>query len=198
MSTTRATTMGTAVSVLVAALLAMGGLAWACTPQTKVLSAAPASGTAGTALTLRGNAVAPGQPVEIRWNGVRGQRVGQAVADADGEFVGQAVAPDVPPGVYFLVVVAGEDAGVGRMAFEVTSAEPAADTAAPAGDLWSSQAPSPASTAGGLAPGLVAGIALLGVGLVALFAGATVAAVNSRPSALAGSERRADTRSFSE
>lgn len=181
MRTTRATAVGTAVSIMAVGLLAMGGLAWACTPQTKVLSAAPASGTAGTALTLRGNAVAPGQPVEIRWNGVRGQRVGQAVADADGEFVGQAVAPDVPPGVYFLVVVAGEDAGVGRMAFEVTSAEPAADTTtAPTGELWSSQAPSPASTSGGLAPGLVAGIALLGGGLVALFAGATVAAVNSR------------------
>lgn len=187
MRATRGKTAGTAVALMLGALMAMGGLAWACTPQTKIISAAPAFGPAGTQLTLRGNAVAAGQPVEIRWNSVRGQRVGQAVADAEGEFVTEVVAPDVPAGVYSMVVVAGEDAGVGRMAYELTSSE---SPASPAGvaDAWSSPAGSSAPAPSAVPPALVAGISLLGVGLVALFAGATVAVANSRQVAPARSE----------
>lgn len=176
-----------AVAGVFAVVLGASSLAWACSAQARVLAANPPAGLARSPVTVRGEAVTPSQAVEIRWNSVQGERVGSAVADASGNFSAQATVPDAAPGVYSLIVVAG-DTGVGRMAFEVTPALDTQPVAAlsPASHLngarsaWDSPARTqePSSSPGGL--GLGAGVGLLAVGLVVLFAGSTVAVTRRR------------------
>lgn len=168
------------------ALMAAAGSAWACTPQARVVAASAESGPGRSAVVVRGEAVAPAGPVELRWDSVQGPAIGGAVADANGAFSADAHIPDAAPGVHTILVVA-QGNGVGRLAFEVT---PASVSPAPAGSpsLWAGPAASTSTASSGLG-GTAVGAGLLGAGAVALSAGAAVAALNRRrvlASALAG------------
>lgn len=115
-------------------------------------------------------------PVEIRWSGVKGELLAVATPERN-SISGPVRVPDVPPGVYSLMLVAPD--GVARAALGVVGARSAAAPAATA-QLWprltSSSGPSTVGP-GGASP---LGVALLGFGLVGLLAGSTVALVGRR------------------
>jgi hypothetical protein len=125
--------------------------------------------------------------VEIRWNGVAGPKIGEAVADASGNFSAVARIPDAAPNVYSLVAVAG-NVGIGHAAYEVTGDVPVSLSRGTAGDvpapsfaspqLSVSDRPQPLSDGG--TPILAVGMGFLGTGLVALFAGVLIASVRRR------------------
>lgn len=161
-------------------LAVTGGWAWACTPQPRVVAASAESGPPGKSVVVRGEAVAPAGPIELRWNAVRGPVVAATLADADGRFSSEVRIPEVPPGVHTIFVVAGTT-GVGRTPFEVTPSS--TSTAPKSTQSWSA---SPASTSRGEG-GLAVAAGLLGLG-AALASGAAVAAIQRRK-ALAYSPR---------
>jgi len=144
---------------------------------------------------LEGQA-ASSTPVEVRWNSLEGEKIGASTADFNGNFAVSAKIPQAKPGIYFLVVRAG-DAGVVRSPFEVTSegalstpdAVPFADVAASSADLWSAFSDSGASVEGtGATQGsgdnsgiqALAGAALLVAGIAGLASGLAVARRRSR------------------
>ena len=122
-----------------AVLLLMAGAVWACTAQPRIFSLGPQVGPVGMEIKLEGQ-TARNVPVEIRWNSNQGAAIGEGLSDFNGNFSVPARIPDAEPGMYFLVVTAGE-AGVVRTAFQVTS-EGVSDAveelpaAAGSSDLW--------------------------------------------------------------
>lgn len=120
---------------LVGAVLALGVVATAtasaCVPQARLVSLQPRpSGPAGSQVTVEGVGFDPGT-AEVRWNGPGGTLL--AIAEGPSFSVPIAV-PDVPPGLYAVVVLMRlPDGGVGNAgsaAFDVTG-EGAAGTRAP-------------------------------------------------------------------
>lgn len=164
----------------VSGFLSVSGQAWACTPQARIVAASPAVGPPLSASSVRGEAVTPEAPVEIRWNGVKGPVVGTALADKQGAFTAAVAVPDVAPGVYTLVAVAGT-AGLTRTAFEVTAATaPAVVSAAPS-NVWSSGSGSGIEASdSGSSSGAVMGVGLLAFGLVGVVGGFAVVAGRRR------------------
>lgn len=163
------------VAVLV---LAWASVAFACTVQPQVrYSLLPESAEPGSAVMVEGRNLVTESPVEIRWDGVGGQVLAEATP-VDGALSVPVQVPDVAPGVYSLMLVT-ENAGVGRTAFEVTGAAGDAPAPVSAAQLW----PSPTVglvTANPAAGPSLAGVALLAVGLVGLFAGSAVAVTRRR------------------
>lgn len=169
-------TLGGAIGAGVLGLVGWVGVAFACTvAPPEVYSILPESAAPGSTVVVQGKAVRSDAPIDIRWNGVGGQRLAVATA-ASGDFSVPVKIPAVSPGVYSLSVVAA-DGRVGRTAFEVT-ALPGSAPAAPA-PLWLSNAERPATTSPGSTVN-PAGVALLAVGLVGLFAGSAVAVTRRR------------------
>jgi len=167
------------------AVLSAASLALACTGQTRILSITPQAGPPGTAVTLKGEAIVPGTPVEVRWNGLNGPGLANATAGPGGTFSAVVNVPEAAPGVYYLVVSAGETA-VARNAFEVT-----ASASVPGGPVSTANVPGRSVSSGlwnGLSanrgavdagtvagtpsrtqsPGALIGIALAGAGAVAM------------------------------
>lgn len=184
MSTRRVSVVSFVTAMLGVALLST---AWACTGQPQVFSVSPLAATAGSEVTMRGDAVAPGTAVELRWNAVAGPKLAETTADEAGQFaMSFAVPADAEPGVYSLMAIAGEgdaDAGVGRTAFEVAADPQAGDegqASAPSG--FAADQPTSLHTADqtGMTPALAAGVALLSVGAIALFGGFAVATAQRR------------------
>lgn len=186
MGTKRVTLVG---FVTVAVSLMVLSAAWACTGQPQVFSVSPLTATAGSEVTMRGNEVAEGTPIELRWNGVAGPKLAEATAAETGNFVLAFTVPaDAEPGVYSLMVVAGQgeaEAGVGRTTFEVAADPQAASAAGGPGTPQGFHAPVdsvgldvPASPASATA--LTAGVLLLAVGASGLFGGFAVATVSRR------------------
>ncbi|MGI8425859.1 MAG: hypothetical protein ACR2M4_04525 [Actinomycetota bacterium] len=138
------TRRGTSGSFLGAALLLLTASAvWACTAQPRIFSLGPQVGPVGLEIILEGQTAASA-PVEVRWNSLEGAKIGEGVADFNGNFAAATRIPEASPGVYFLVVRAG-DAGVVRTPFEVTGEKApsraatdgsAASAAASSSDLW--------------------------------------------------------------
>lgn len=182
-------------------VLALAGLAWACTAQAELQIIPPAYGPAGSQVSVSGNSgtYLP-HPVEIRWNSAAGPVLAASETSAGPEtgrtFSTQVTIPEVSPGVYYLLATI-EGQGVARAAFEVTSAGVttapsvgARPTAGVEADLWSALGPStarnaPAASAlperGASSPALIAGTAFLALGAAALSAGAVVALGRKRP-----------------
>lgn len=165
------------VAATVLGLVGWAGAAFACSPQPQVYSLLPGVAAPGETVQVEGRSVTGAAPVEIRWNGVGGQLL--AVATPVGGAVSVAVqVPDVAPGIYSLTLV-NPDVGVGRTAIEVTGEAGAAAAVSSAG-LW------PTAVDGALAPAAVsstpgvAGLLLLGAGLVGLFGASTVVVVRRR------------------
>lgn len=175
-------------TVLGVVLFAVAGAALACTPKPRVFSSLPEAAPPGAAVVVRGENVPSQHPVEIRWNGVRGDLLATATADGHGAFAVPVTVPQAAPGIYTMVFLAG-DAGIARMSFEVTSSTtvPVA-TPRNANTLWSLDT-SPASPADDSHLGLQVGMVLLSVGTVALFTGFAVATVRRRRAPLLTGER---------
>lgn len=109
------------VALAALVLVGLAGVAWACTPHATLTPVGIASGPSGSLVPMAGKATTQ-EAVELRWDGVDGQLVGQVpVSEIDGgEFATEITVPEVDPGVYSIVAVNG-DRGVARAAFEVTA-----------------------------------------------------------------------------
>ena len=97
------------VSILfttLAAGMAVSAVAWACTPSAYLFPVAPASGQAGSQVTLRGGQFGDG-PVEIRFDSERGKILGTALGP---DFSITVQIPDSSPGVHYLVAIARDPA----------------------------------------------------------------------------------------
>ncbi|MDQ6948420.1 MAG: hypothetical protein M3256_19720 [Actinomycetota bacterium] len=90
------------------AFLWRAGPGWACVPQ-PVVSLSPSSfGPAGSQVTIQGLRFGGG-PVEVRWNGLDGQRLG----DTGGtQFSLPVTIPAAPEGLYVLTVLSRGNDGV--------------------------------------------------------------------------------------
>jgi len=176
---------GIVVLLAAMAMLSAASLALACTGQTRILSVTPQAGSPGTAVTVKGEAIVPGTLVEIRWNGLNGTQMASATAGPAGTFSTVVNVPEATPGIYYLVVNAGETA-VARNVFEVTTPASAATGGLSASsnsvrsvssDLWNGLAASRGAVEAGATPGTpnraqsagtLIGIALAGAGAIAL------------------------------
>jgi len=185
------------------ALAALASLAWACTPQARMLALTPIAASPGKTVTVTGDSVTPGAAVEIRWNSAQGQPLAATSANASGSYSVAGAVPAVAPGIYYLVAtagVAGQPAPqIARIAFEVTGAAEGtqasaskAPVAAGASQLWSGFSASDANvSSAGIQtssspahPGAAAGVGLLAVGAVGLIsATALIARRRSKASA---------------
>lgn len=167
-----------AAAGVAASVLAGGAWAWACTPQPRVVATSAESGPPRGSVTVRGEAVAPSGPVELRWDGVRGPVIATAVADESRRFEAKAIVPDSEPGVHTIMVVS-QGVGVGRTPFEVTSSSASTAPAEPRSSPWPAAHNPPSGGQGGIG-GLVIGAGLLGVGAAALSGGAALATIGRR------------------
>lgn len=122
------------------------------------------------------------EPVEIRWNGAKGDVLATATA-ANGSFSVPVKILAVPEGVYSLMLVTA-DAGVGRAAIQATGAPSATHQAQTAPRLW----PTGSGDPSGLRSASRGGPSLLAVGLIGPFAVSTVAVIRRRR-VLAGSQQ---------
>lgn len=174
-----------------AVVLGFASLAWACTNFARVDAINPPADAARSEVTVRGVVGGVNTPVELRWNALNGQVVGEARADASGAFSVRGTIPDAAPGVYSIIAVAGES-GIGRVAFEVTAPAGTQPVVSPVGlggasgsdsRLWSGYDAGSGrldSPAGESDWAMRLGIGVLAVGLAGTFAGVTVAAHRRR------------------
>lgn len=161
--------LGAAAFVLVLGAISS---AWACTIVATSVGVSPPAAPERSAVRIQGTSVTSGLPVEVRWNSVDGPILGTAVSGRKGEFVVEATVPASIPGMYALVAVAPDQAGVGRAAFQITEppvplGESMAAPVPAQSDAWLSGQAS--ATTG--SSGILAGLGLAGVGLVGLFGG---------------------------
>lgn len=157
--------LGVVGGVVVATMVTLAGLAWACTSFIRIESITP--GTEQPATTkIEGSGAVAGAAVAVRWNGVEGPVIGQAEADEAGRFSIEAAVPEVPAGLYVLVADDGETP-VGRAAIEIT---PGAATAV---------SPLPVGSSGPALSTQV-GIGLLAGGLVLLAGGFALVTLRQR------------------
>lgn len=167
----------------VVAVLSAASMAWACTYQPRIVGVTPQATERGGVVRMTAQGVAAAQAVEIRWNGTEGLKLAETRSDAVGNFSVDVAIPDVAPGVYSLVAVAGSNA-VARAAFEVTGDVPASVAAHPTIASSTGFGPSLVDAAparsSGTDPGFMAGMALLVAGSLALASGVAVAAVRRR------------------
>lgn len=163
-----------AVGIGVGIVAGWAGVAFACSPSPRVSALLPESASPGSTVVVQGQAVT-GSGVDIRWNGVRGKRLAVAEPDASGAFSVPVQVPDVAPGVYSLTLV-DDSVSIGRMAFEVIGQ---AGSRVPGVQVWPNMSAQP-SIASPVAGGANAGMVMLGLGLVILAAGSTVAVARRR------------------
>lgn len=106
-----------------AVVLAAMSFAWACGPQ-PYISLDPASGTAGTVVSVAGRNFQDGT-LEIRWSSANGHLLATTTGP---EFSTQVTIPDAAPGSYVIMGVQYEENGdfrgtPGRATFEVQSTQ---------------------------------------------------------------------------
>ncbi|MGH2771937.1 MAG: hypothetical protein ACRDIU_02200 [Actinomycetota bacterium] len=168
------------VAVVGLVLLALGGLAWACTVAAS-LSIAQISGPAGVPVNITGSTFGPA-PVEIRWNSVDGQ----ILATAQGPDFTVAVTPpaDARADFYYVVAIQKGPEAVFKASgiFEVTGPS-GAKSQATSTDLWSgftgqsSSVPAvPQATPDSAFSSSAAGFRLLAAGAMGLIGAGFVAA----------------------
>jgi len=186
------------------ALAALASLAWACTPQARMLALSPIAASPGRSVTVNGDSVAPGADVALRWNSAQGERLALTTADAAGTYSVSGTVPNVAPGIYYIVAtagIAGQPAPqMARIAFEVTGAAGGGTQASASklpdatasSQLWSGFDPADANVSnagtqtstGAAHPGAAAGFGLLAAGAVGLIS-ATALIARRRPKASA-------------
>lgn len=159
-------------------VLSWASVAFACSVLPQVsYSLLPESASPGSKVVVEGSNVRTQSPVEIRWNGVGG-KVLASVTPTDGAFSVPVEIPEATPGIYSLMLVT-DNAGVGRTAFEVIGSAADASASGPIVQLWPTTE-GVAPTSGTAAGPSLAGVGLLAIGLVGLFAGTTVAVARRR------------------
>lgn len=167
------------VGVGVPVLLGWASVAFACSVSPQVTySLAPESATPGETVTVDGSAVSSRSSVEIRWNGVKGKVLATATP-TNGAFSVPVQVPEVPPGIYSLMLVT-TDAGVGRTSIEVAAPASSPSQRVAGAQVWPTAAEAGAaarSTSPG--PGAV-GVGLLAVGLAGMVGVSTLAVVLRR------------------
>lgn len=160
-------------------VLCLASTAFACSALPSVVRITPTAAQSGTTVQLAGSSVPAKGAVEIRWNGVTGPLLSTAVADQQGNFTTAVELPDAAPGVYSLLAVTEGNGGVARVAVEVLPSvtDPVTITAV---NSWTSVdgAAPPVEQRGDV--GMLVGVGVLSIGLIALFSAATVAAVGRR------------------
>jgi len=155
-------------------VLAMTAIAWACTPSAYLFPIAPASGAAGSEVTMRGGQFGNG-PIELRWGSANGKLLGTALGP---DFSIKVQIPDTSPGVNYLVAISRDPADLTKVsarraeAFEVTSLAGAHNTSDSFWDTGTEGAPASANTS------RAAGIAAVTVGMA--FAVASTALILAR------------------
>jgi hypothetical protein len=113
---------------VVAIVLSIASVAWACSPQCTIELMGPNSGPAGTEVTITGARFIG--PVEIRWGSETGPLLGEAPNYDDKGFTVRVTIPQAQPGVYMIVAVTKKkqlSSGKpwsAKQAFEVPGAEP--------------------------------------------------------------------------
>lgn len=167
--------------VAVLGMVALAGVALACTPKPEKFALDPPAAAPGEPVTVEGVA-APNAEVAIHWNSVDEAVVAETSADRSGDFSTTFEVPEqLEGGVAYVVASVDDGGGVTRAALEVTGGEQAATTAEEAWTL----APDAAAADTGSSPlsstPLVAGMAMLTLGVVGLFGGAAAASLQRRP-----------------
>lgn len=180
--------------LIVTGVLAISGLAWACSPQSQIYPLGVQSAQAHARIPVEGVASGKGGYVQIHWNGFGGPVVGSGVVPADqSRFSIEVTVPEASPGIHYLIMLA-PDGTTARAAIEVEGPTGSGLSSAGSGkrtvssDLWSGLMPSgsmgfPVSPAAAerpssASPALAAGIAMSAFGLGAV--AAALAAGGSR------------------
>lgn len=165
MSTRKSISIGFAS---LAVLLAVGAVAWACTPSAYLFPISPSSGVAGAEVTVRGGQFGNG-PVELRWASENGRLLTTALGP---DFTAKVTIPDKAEGVHYLVAVARDPSDPSKIlarrseAFQITS------SSTPGGNstdsLWG-DAGQPAVQETGIPAGALAAVGLgLSAGAMAI------------------------------
>lgn len=174
-----------AAGVLAVVPLSLGAAARACTPLPRSFGLIPKAASGAALAKAVGEGVAPRSPVEVRWDDVKGDLIGSAVADEKGQFSAMVAIPPAPRGAHIVLfraqaVGTSELTTVGRLPFAVMSPGELQSTASETGRsrvrIASAQPKS-----GGRAP--TNGALAMVVGIVALSVGGTVALVGRRRAA---------------
>lgn len=87
---------------IILVVMSSASVAWACTANAVITPVSPQSGTAGTAVTVSGEAFSAGSPVEIRWGSATGLLLARALGS---NFTVEITIPDARPGTYTLVAI---------------------------------------------------------------------------------------------
>ncbi len=166
-----------ALMVMVTAVVGTASFAWACTAPSATNNLSSQIGAPGSRITVTAaNFGATAGPREIRWNSISGPLL--ATAEGADFSVPVTVPADAKPGVYYIVALArGADGGFEAkvsQTFEVTASAAGAsakpDATGGASSFADERAPGlVGSSPDGRSSGMSAGVALLAVGLVALF-----------------------------
>lgn len=164
--------VGAALGVV--AVMFLGAAAWACTNLATLNLSAPA-GKPGDALTITGssfrvprNAGEALNPVLLRWNGVDGPVMAEAVPDPAGNISASVQIPDGQPGYYVIVAQqrnafgADEYGTPARAAFQILGPN-GQSVVQPTGSQTPSSVTSDPSSTGMIA--LTAGLGVLGLAL---------------------------------
>ena len=105
------------VATVAAATLAVGAAAFACT-NLATLNLSSTAGKAGDVVTVTGSSFAVGRgdaptfPVQLRWNGVDGTVLAEAMPDKAGNISATFTVPEGMPGYYVLVATQKDARGV--------------------------------------------------------------------------------------
>lgn len=149
---------------LFVAVIVVSAAAWACVPQPYLVLQPRASGPPGSALTVEGQNFSGRS--EVRWNGISGELLGTA----EGRQVSIPITiPEVPDGLYTLVVVSRDSGGgieaATPAAFQVVSEAGGTGSARPVTTAPTTTAPTPSqavppaiAAAGGAGLVIVAGV----------------------------------------
>lgn len=177
-----------ALVAAVVGVVALAGVAFACTPKPQVFALDAAAARPGEQVVVSGTMPpTPGAtgalaPIQIRWDATDGPVLAEVPVEPGGSFTATITVPqDAEPGWSYIAASADDQAtGVARAALEVTGDAQAVTASSSPWDLSSDLAATQAAGQGISAP-VAAGAGMLGLGLVGLFAGAATAAVSARP-----------------
>lgn len=99
-----------AVLVLVVTFTSLASTAWSCVPQPRLVILPSANGAAGSSVAVKGIGFDPApSTAEIRWNTADGPLL--ATAD-QADFDRTVIVPEVPPGLYAILVLSRGNDGV--------------------------------------------------------------------------------------
>ena len=182
---------GLAFGAVAVAAVVVGAAASACT-NLATLNLSSTAGKAGDTVTVTGSSFAVGRgdaptlPVQLRWNGVNGMVLAEAVPDRAGNISTTFTVPEGAPGYYVLVATQKDARGVDTYG---TPARASYQILGPSGQsvvtpaVSAAAAPVPAEPSSGGIIALTVGLGILGL---ALFGAGFVAFVRQTRAAAAG------------